>query len=114
MKTTPVVSLVCMALSAVVSAPASEQVEPSKAPVVIKREFLQTSPISPYQYGQFIEYLCNVVPSMWAEKLYDGSFEGLSPYKVAFLKETDFRERPWYPAGATNRADLRARPRPPR
>ena len=61
--------------------------------------------ISPLQYGQFIEYLCNLVPSMWAEKLYDGSFEGLTPYKVAFLKETDFREKPWYPWGQVNRAD---------
>jgi alpha-N-arabinofuranosidase len=41
---------------------------------------------------------------MWAEKLYDGSFEGLSPYKFAFLKEIDFREKPWYPSGAVNRA----------
>ena len=56
------------------------------------------------QYGQFIEYLCNLVPGMWAEKLDDGSFEGLSPYKFVYLKETDFRERPWYPTGATNRA----------
>ena len=62
--------------------------------------------INPYQYGQFIEYLCTMVPAMWAEKLFDGSFEGLSPYKVAYLKETDFRERPWYPSGATNRASF--------
>ena len=46
---------------------------------------------------------------MWAEKLFDGSFEGLSPYKVAYLKETDFRERPWYPSGETNRAKIRTR-----
>src|SRR5262249_9174984 len=42
---------------------------------------------------------------MWAEKLYDGSFEGLTPYKFAYLRQTDFREKPWYPSGATNRAD---------
>jgi hypothetical protein len=65
------------------------------------------------QYGQFIEYLCNLVPGMWAEKLYDGSFEGLSPYKVAFLKETDFREKPWYPSGAVNRADYERDPHNP-
>ena len=68
------------------------------------REFLTPARINPFQYGQFIEYLCNLVPGMWAEKLYDGSFEGLSPYKFAYLKETDFREKPWYPSGATNRA----------
>src|SRR6202044_2491000 len=76
------------------------------APVVVTRKFLTPEKINPYQYGQFIEYLCNLVPGMWAEKLYDGSFEGLSPYKVAYLKETDFRERPWYPSGATNRASF--------
>src|SRR5438445_8838417 len=42
---------------------------------------------------------------MWAEKLYDGSFEGLTPYKFAFLRQTDFREQPWYPSGAVNRAE---------
>jgi alpha-N-arabinofuranosidase len=57
------------------------------------------------QYGQFIEYLCNLVPGMWAEKLYDGSFEGLTPYKFAYLRQTDFREKPWYPSGTPNRAE---------
>ena len=83
---------------------AIERIDPSDSPVVITREFLRPARINPYQYGQFIEYLCTMVPAMWAEKLFDGSFEGLSPYKVAYLKETDFRERPWYPSGATNRA----------
>lgn len=59
--------------------------------------------ISPLQYGQFVEYLCDLVPSMWAEKLYDGSFEGLTPYKMAFIRETDFKEKPWHPIGAMNR-----------
>jgi alpha-N-arabinofuranosidase len=62
--------------------------------------------ISSYQYGQFIEYLCDLVPGMWAEKLYDGTFEGLSPYKVVFRRQTDFREKPWYPTGAVNRAEF--------
>ncbi len=81
-----------------------EPIDPAKAPVVVTREFLTPARINPFQYGQFIEYLCTLVPGMWAEKLYDGSFEGLSPYKFAYLKETDFREKPWYPTGATNRA----------
>jgi len=82
---------------------AIQPVDPSKAPVVVTREFLAPGRINPFQYGQFIEYLCNLVPGMWSEQLYDGSFEGLSPYKFAYLKETDFREKPWYPSGATNR-----------
>lgn len=81
--------------------PADEQ----PADLRVTRDPLFTGEISPMQYGQFIEYLCDLVPSMWAEKLYDGSFEGLSPYRTAYLKETDFREKPWYPCAATNRAE---------
>jgi alpha-N-arabinofuranosidase len=81
-----------------------EEVKVADVPLKITRQALCPGTISPLQYGQFIEYLCDLVPSMWAEKLYDGSFEGLSPYKVAYLKETDFKEKPWFPSGATNRA----------
>lgn len=63
--------------------------------------------INPFQNGDFIEYWCNAVPSMWAEKLYDGSFEGLSPYKHPFIEQTDFQEKPWYPSGQVNRAEYR-------
>ena len=69
----------------------------------ITAEPLCPGTISPFQYGQFVEHLCDLVPAMWAEKLYDGSFEGLRPYAVVFLKETDFKEKPWHPSGATNR-----------
>jgi alpha-N-arabinofuranosidase len=80
------------------------QVAPDQTWIKITREPLRPDRINPYQYGQFVEYLCDLVPSMWAEKLFDGSFEGLTPYKFAYIRETDFRERPWYPSGATNRA----------
>jgi alpha-N-arabinofuranosidase len=83
-----------------------EEVDPSKIPLKITRDLLFKEAINPNQYGQFVEYLCDLVPSMWAEKLCDGSFEGLTPYKVAYLKEKDFRDRPWYPVGSTNRADF--------
>jgi alpha-N-arabinofuranosidase len=81
-----------------------EEVDLAQSPVRVTRTPLYAAEISPLQYGQFIEYLCDLVPGMWAEKLYDGSFEGLSPYKFFYLKETDFREKPWHPTGATNRA----------
>lgn len=81
-----------------------EAFEPSRAPAIITREPLQTGRIDPGQYGQFIEYLCSLVPGMWADKLCDAGFEGLSPYTLLhYLRETDFRDRPWYPCGATNR-----------
>src|SRR6266567_1761920 len=80
------------------------EIDPADSPARITREPLCAGQISPLQYGQFVEYLCDLVPAMWAEKLYDGSFEGLSPYKFVFLKETDFKEKPWHPSGAVNRA----------
>src|SRR5947209_13118283 len=72
--------------------------------LIITRDALCDGRITNLQCGQFIEYLCNLVPGMWAEKLYDGSFEGLSPYKFVFIRQTDFRENPWYPSGQVNRA----------
>jgi alpha-N-arabinofuranosidase len=83
-----------------------EEVNIAMAPLKVTRETVCAGEISPFQYGQFIEYLCNLVPGMWAEKLYDGSFEGLSPYAFEHIKETDFKEKPWYPSGATNRAEF--------
>ncbi len=84
---------------------------PTSAPLPVVRVLPQpihSQPINPFQYGQFIEHLCTLVPGMWAEKLYDGSFEGLTPYKFVYLKETDFQEKPWYPMGATNRGEFAA------
>jgi alpha-N-arabinofuranosidase len=82
-----------------------ERLDASQAVIKMTRAPLVDAEISPYQYGQFIEYLCDLVPGMWAEKLHDGSFEGASPYKVVFRRQTDFKERPWYPCGAVNRAE---------
>ncbi len=87
-----------------------EEMDVAKAPLRITRDLLTPAHISGYQYGQFIEYLCDMVPAMWAEKLYDSSFEGLSAYAFEFIKETDFREKPWYPSGAVNRAEYAADP----
>lgn len=80
-----------------------QPIDPSTSPMKILNEPLCPGRISPLQYGQFIEYLCTLVPGMWAEKLYDESFEGLAPYKFEFNKETDFQEKPWYAYGEVNR-----------
>jgi alpha-N-arabinofuranosidase len=87
-----------------------ESLDLAHTPVVVTRKPLGPGLISPMQYGQFVEYLCDLVPSMWADKLCDGNFEGISPYKFVYLKETDSRDRPWYPTGATNRAEFGLHP----
>ncbi len=80
-----------------------EEIDLAQGEIRVASEPLVAGEISPLQYGQFVEYLCDLVPAMWAEKIYDGGFEGLSAYKFAFIKETDFQEKPWYPTGAVNR-----------
>jgi len=82
-----------------------EEVNLAAEPIRVTREKLPGT-ISPLQYGQFIEYLCDLVPGMWAEKLYDGSFEGLTPYKMAFIRETDFKEKPWLPVDPDKRGEV--------
>src|SRR3989442_3728489 len=98
-------ALVCLTVQGKTAQADSGFAKDNKTPIRVTRDFVGSEEISPLQYGQFIEYLCDLVPGMWAEKLYDGSFEGLSPYKFVYLKETDFKEKPWHPCGATNRAE---------
>src|SRR5262245_10200255 len=98
--------LACAVTSGIAAQGQDARREADVPAVKITREPLCPGDISPLQYGQFVEYLCNLVPGMWAEKLFDGGFEDSSQYKFAFLKETDFREKPWYPSGAVNRASF--------
>ena len=74
--------------------------------LTVTNEPICDAAISPYQCGQFIEYLCGLTPSMFAEQVFDGSFEGVPPYRVEFRKATDRLERPWYPDGAVHRGEF--------
>jgi alpha-N-arabinofuranosidase len=74
--------------------------------LTVTQEPLCSGEISPFQYGQFIEYLCGLTLSMFAEKVSDGSFEGVPEYRVVFRKETDRIEQPWYPDGAVHRGEF--------
>jgi alpha-N-arabinofuranosidase len=57
-------------------------------------------PIDAKQQGQFIELLCNLIPSIIAQQVVSTSFEDAPPCKVAYKREVDEPYRPWYPDGA--------------
>ncbi len=68
--------------------------------VTISARRLAKRPISPMQQGQFIEILCNLIPSIVAQQVVSTSFEDAPPCKVAYKAEIDEPHRPWYPDGA--------------
>ncbi len=72
--------------------------------ITILNERISTKPIDLKQGGQFIEPLCNLIPSMLAQQVAGDSFEEEPPYKVAYKKELDKPFRPWYPDGAVHTA----------
>jgi alpha-N-arabinofuranosidase len=68
--------------------------------VRIFAEHTTKRPIDAMQQGQFIEILCNLIPSIIAQQVVSTSFEEAPPYNVAYKKEIDEPYRPWYPDGA--------------
>jgi len=88
-----------------------EAAAPSRIVVTSKR--LSRDPISPMIYGNFMELLSDVVPSMWAEKLDVTSFEYLRTPEERKLRQSRFtfdpkvdpQDRPWYPVGDKARGD---------
>jgi alpha-N-arabinofuranosidase len=83
-----------------------EEIDAIVSTLTITNERLCRGAISPFQYGQFIEYLCAMTPSMFAEKVFDGGFEGVPDYRFEFRKPTDRLEQPWYPDGAVHRGEF--------
>jgi alpha-N-arabinofuranosidase len=63
---------------------------------------LGPAPIDVKQGGQFIEPLCNLIPSMTAQQVAGDSFEEEQPWRFAFRPEVDKPYRPWYPSGAVH------------
>jgi hypothetical protein len=62
------------------------EIAPAELPVRVTHGTPGRGEIQPGQYGQFIEYLCDLVPGMWSEKLYDGSFD--EPERVTPSRST--------------------------
>jgi alpha-N-arabinofuranosidase len=60
------------------------------------------APIDAKQCGQFIEPLCNMLPSAIAQQVAGDSFEEEPPWSVAFRPEIDRPHRLWYPSGAVH------------
>ena len=56
------------------------------------------------QGGQFIEPLCNLLPSMIAQQVVSTSFEEESPWTVSYKQEIDKPHRAWYPDGSVHLA----------
>lgn len=70
--------------------------------VTISDVRLSKRPIDPKQGGQFIEPLCDVIPSMLAQQVRSTSFEVETPWNQAYKKEIDKPYRPWYPDGSVH------------
>ena len=62
--------------------------------VVISSDRITKQPIDIKQGGQFIEPLCNLIPSMIAQQVNSTSFEEEPPCKFVYKSETDKPYRP--------------------
>jgi alpha-N-arabinofuranosidase len=84
------------------------RLEPFKAPGVkearILPQRLTKRAIDVKQGGQFIEILCNLIPSITAQQVDSSSFEEEPPWKVSYKPPIDKPDRPWYPDGAVHLA----------
>jgi alpha-L-arabinofuranosidase len=70
--------------------------------VTISNERLSKRPIDLKQGGQFIEPLCDVLPSLVAQQVRATSFEEETPWNYAYKAEVDKPYRPWYPDGTVH------------
>jgi alpha-L-arabinofuranosidase len=94
-------SSVALALLLLKPAAAPQSLPPaSREEVTISAQRLAKRPISAMQQGQFIEILCNLIPSIVAQQVISTSFEDAPPCHVAYKSEIDEPHRPWYPDGA--------------
>ena len=75
-----------------------------KQSVTIHSAHLSKRPIDLKQGGQFIELLCDLIPSMIAQQVDSTSFEEEPPWNQAYKHEIDKRYRPWYPDGSVHAA----------
>ena len=70
--------------------------------VTITDERLSKRPIDLKQGGQFMEPLCDVLPSMTAQQVQSTSFEEETPWNYSYKAAVDKPYRPWYPDGSVH------------
>jgi alpha-L-arabinofuranosidase len=70
--------------------------------VTISDERLSKGPINRMQGGQFMEPLCDVLPSMTAQQVQSTSFEDETPWNYSYKAAIDKAYRPWYPDGSVH------------
>jgi alpha-L-arabinofuranosidase len=70
--------------------------------VTISDERLSKRPINQMQGGQFMEPLCDVLPSMTAQQVQSTSFEAETPWTYSYKAAVDKAYRPWYPDGSVH------------
>ena len=83
------------------------RVEPVPEPVAeeavtITDERLSKRPIDLKQGGQFMEPLCDVLPSMTSQQVQSTSFEEETPWNYSYKAAVDKPYRPWYPDGSVH------------
>lgn len=78
------------------------QEPPETESIVISNTRLSKLPIDLKQGGQFIEFLCNLLPSMIAQQVVSTSFEEESAWTRSYKREIDKPYRPWYPDGSVH------------
>jgi alpha-L-arabinofuranosidase len=70
--------------------------------VTITDERLSKGPINRMQGGQFMEPLCDVLPSMTAQQVQSTSFEEETPWNYSYKAAIDKAYRPWYSDGSVH------------
>lgn len=63
--------------------------------IAIQAKPLRSEHISPLIYGEFVEFLNDMIPGMWADKLQDRSFAGLSEPAVVYRRDWGYPPGQW-------------------
>ena len=83
-----------------------EEVNTQGTALNVKRDASARGASAPTRYGQFIEYLCALTPSMFAEKVFDGSFEGVPPYGLSSAARPTVSSSPGIPTAPSHRGEF--------